>query len=158
MPAGRPRVNVERQLEKNRLSAARQEARAPVPVRLNDGRMAMPPSVKADPVAAKKWRELKKLFDGKDYIGLSDIGVISRFCLLCSEEADLRKIHNGLIAGGGDLKDILAVNRAIDTKRSLIRSLEDRLYLNPLAKMRGLPPPPKKEAASPLEQAGFGGV
>jgi len=158
MPAGRPRVNVKRQLEKKRLSRADQAARAPDPVRLNEGRICMPSVVKADPVARAKWKELKKLFEGKDYIGLSDVGVISRYCFLCSEEAALRKIHDDLIAGGGDLKGILAVNRAIDSKRSLIRSLEDRLYLNPLAKRRGLPPEPKAKASSPLELAGFGGV
>lgn len=84
--------------------------------------------------------------------------MISRYCFLCSEEAALRKIHDGLIAEGGGLKEILAVNRAIDSKRSLIRSLEDRLYLNPLAKRRGLPPEPKAKAPSQLELAGFGGV
>jgi len=62
MPPGRPRVNVQRQLEKNRLSSARQEARAPVPVRLNDGRMSMPSSVKADPVAAKKVEGAQEAF------------------------------------------------------------------------------------------------
>jgi hypothetical protein len=45
-----------------------------------------------------------------------------------------------LTKGTGELKDILSVNRAIDAKCALLRSLEDRLYLNPLAKMRGLPP------------------
>ncbi|GBU21065.1 hypothetical protein R80B4_00954 [Fibrobacteres bacterium R8-0-B4] len=160
MPPGRPRTDVKRQLEKGRLSATRKADRAPVPVRLNDGRMKMPPSVKADPIARAKWKELIQLFDGKEYVGRSDVGVITRFCLLCSEEAALHQLLDDLIDGGHgtDLDNILAVSRAVDTKRSLIRSLEDRLYLNPLAKMRGLPPAPKAETATPAELAGFGGV
>jgi len=67
MPAGRPRVDIKRQLEKKRLSRADQAARAPDPVRLNEGRICMPSVVKADPVARAKWKELKKLFEGKDY-------------------------------------------------------------------------------------------
>jgi hypothetical protein len=54
---------------------------------------------------------------------------------------------------------ILALNKALDAKRSLIRSLEDRMFLNPAAKIKNVPKnPPKKKAADPLESAGFGNV
>jgi phage terminase small subunit len=154
---GRPKVHLERQLEKGRLSNKRKEERAPRPVKIGGPMIRMPPEVKADYVAKAKWLELKRLFAGKDFVSSSDVGVISRYCLLCSEEAVLREKLGGL--GNGELKDLLAVNKAIDAKRGLIRSLEDRLYLNPQAKMRGLPPEPKDKMTperAALETAGFG--
>ena len=65
-----------------------------------------------------------------------------------------RKFEYCMSVGG-----ILAVNKAIDAKRSIIRSLEDRLYLNPLAKNRNVPKKPaEKPEETPLQKAGFGNV
>jgi phage terminase small subunit len=126
MPAGRPRVNVERQLEKGRLSDRRKLERAPRPVKLGGPMIKMPQEVKENDVAKAKWLELKRLFAGKDFISSSDIGIIARYCLLCSEEVSSRGQLLILTSKVSDIKDVLAVNRALDQKRALIRSLEDR--------------------------------
>jgi hypothetical protein len=155
--AGRRKVPLEKQ--KNRLSNARKEKRkAAAPVALGAASLGpVPPEVQLEPVALAKWLVLKKLYNGKAFVTSSDRTAISRYCLLCAEEELLRTQLHDQIAAGFDMKDVLAINRALDTKRSLIRSYEDRLYLNPLAKMRGLPPasPPTKDE---LADAGFEGV
>jgi phage terminase small subunit len=158
MKTGRPRVNVEKQQAKHRLSGKQKAAASPKPVKLGGPVIRMPVEVKADGAARAKWAELKRLFAGKDFISSSDIGVMARYCLLCSEEITMKKKLDTLAEKGGELKEFLGVNRALDTKRALIRSLEDRLYLNPIAKMRGLPPEEKPKVTTPLERAGFGEV
>lgn len=52
----------------------------------------------------------------------------------------------------------LELNKAINQKRSLIRSLEDRLFLNPVAKVKNIPKQQKEKPANPLDRAGFGNV
>ena len=66
----------------------------------------------------------------------------------------LLKKLNYLTSLGG----ILTVNKSIDQKRSLIRSLEDRLFLNPLAKIRSIPKKPEKEPEVPENQKKFANV
>jgi len=66
----------------------------------------------------------------------------------------LLKKLNYLTSLGG----ILTVNKSIDQKRSLIRSLEDRLFLNPLAKIRSIPKKPEEEPEVPENQKKFANV
>jgi phage terminase small subunit len=177
---------------KKHLTKAEIKHRQENEIRLGTPDLKMPPSVRRNPVAKKKWKELEELYKGFDFVSSSDVGIISQLCLAYAELDNLlghlrtleliepfdplekeeverewsgkmgqvairnmwRKIDFCISMGG-----ILAVNKAIDAKRSIIRSLEDRLYLNPLAKNRNVPKKPaEKPEETPLQKAGFGNV
>lgn len=177
---------------KKHLTKAEIKHRQENEIRLGAPDLKMPQSVRQNPVAKKKWKELEELYKGFDFVSSSDVGIISQLCLAYAElgsllshlkrlegidffspeeqeeineewssrlsEKQIRnmwaKVDFCMSVGG-----ILAVNRAIDAKRSIIRSLEDRLYLNPLAKNRNVPKKPaEKPEETPLQKAGFGNV
>jgi phage terminase small subunit len=176
---------------KKHLTKAEIKHRQENEIRLGTPDLKMPPSVRRNPVAKKKWKELEELYKGFDFVSSSDVGIISQLCLAYAELDNLlghlrtleliepfdplekeeverewsgkmgqvairnmwRKIDFCISMGG-----ILAVNKAIDAKRSIIRSLEDRLYLNPLAKNRNVPKKPAEPEETPLQKAGFGNV
>jgi hypothetical protein len=83
MPAGRPKVHLENQLAKGRLSKKRQAERVPKPVKLGSPIIHIPLDVEADPVALAKWAELRQIYKGKNIISSSDTGMLARYCLLC---------------------------------------------------------------------------
>ena len=177
---------------KKHLTKAEIKHRQENEIRLGTPELKMPSTVRQNPVAKKKWKELEKLYEGFDFVSSSDVGIISQLCLAYAELDNLlghlrtieniepfepeeeleitevleerlgaRQIRNMwkkfeyCMSVGG----ILAVNKAIDAKRSVIRSLEDRLYLNPLAKNRNVPKKPaEKPEETPLQKAGFGNV
>ena len=191
---GRPGKPIEMHLYdgKKHLTKAEIKHRQENKIRLGTPDLKMPQSVRRNPVAKKKWKELEELYEGFDFVSSSDVGIISQLCLAYAELNSLidhlhtleliepfdplekeeveeewsgkmgrvairnmwRKIDFCISMGG-----ILAVNKAIDAKRSIIRSLEDRLYLNPLAKNRNVPKKPaEKPEETPLQKAGFANV
>jgi phage terminase small subunit len=190
---GRPAKPIEMHLYdgKKHLTKAEIKHRQENQIRLGTPELKMPSAVRQNPVAKKKWKELKELYEGFDFVSSSDVGIISQLCLAYAELDNLlghlrtleliepfdplekeeverewsgkmgqvairnmwRKIDFCISMGG-----ILAVNKAIDAKRSIIRSLEDRLYLNPLAKNRNVPKKPAEPEETPLQKAGFGNV
>ena len=191
---GRPAKPIEMHIYdgKKHLTKAEIKHRQENEIRLGTPYLKMPQSVRQNPVAKKKWKELEELYKGFDFVSSSDVGIISQLCLAYAELDNLlghlrtleliepfdplekeeverewsgkmgqvairnmwRKIDFCISMGG-----ILAVNKAIDAKRSIIRSLEDRLYLNPLAKNRNVPKKPaEKPEETPLQKAGFGNV
>lgn len=177
---------------KKHLTKAEIKHRQENEIRLGTPDLKMPQSVRQNPVAKKKWKELEELYEGFDFVSSSDVGIISQLCLAYAELENLiHHLHTiehiesfepdevedveaewGTRLGARQIRNmwnkinycmsvggILAVNKAIDAKRSIIRSLEDRLYLNPLAKNRNVPKKPaEKPEETPLQKAGFGNV
>lgn len=125
---------------------------------------------------------------GLSIFSSADIGTISRYCLAYSDYYGLlekRRVFADVridpkyaddIAGeitesdrakakliermdfALSLGGLLAVDKAINAKLEQILKLEDRLFLNPLAKVRNIPKKLPKKEADPLSQAGFGNV
>jgi phage terminase small subunit len=57
------------------------------------------------------------------------------------------------------LSGVLAIDKAINAKMDALRAMEDRLFLNPLAKVKVKAPKIKEEdKKDPLEEKGFGNV
>lgn len=52
----------------------------------------------------------------------------------------------------------LPFNKAIDSKRKIIQSYEDRFFLNAAAKLKNIPKKPKSADETPLQKSGFGYV
>lgn len=110
----------------------------------------MPPEVAANPVAKEKWAALAKIYHQTDYVTSAYAELIAQLCLLYSDVADLRSI----------LRDIppltrLDVYSKIDGKTRLIAAIGEKLFLNPLVRKRGLPPPPKPAENGELVKSGF---
>jgi len=126
---------------------------------------------------------------GLNIASSADVGAIARYCQVYGEYYDLLEQRERLKATdcvsedelegelGCDVNDrrrqrllekidflvslsgLLQVDSAINKKMDQILKLEDRLFLNPLAKVRNVPKhPAKHKEQSPLEAAGFGGI
>jgi len=97
------------------------------------------PAVKADPVAHKEFLRLKKLYKNIQFVDGLDEQMINRYCLLISQEQKLME--------SGD--DFVALHKT----REMILKLEDRLFLNPVSRIKAIPKkPPEEEKESPMAQ------
>lgn len=61
---------------------------------------------------------------------------------------------NYIMSVGG----LLAMDKAINAKMDQLVKMEDRLFLNPLAKIKNIPKEPPKEEVDPLQEKGFGNI
>jgi len=143
---GRPRVPVEIQLAKHRRSKKEIEAATTIPIELGDGTIPLPEEIKNDPIALKKWKCLAKLYKGTTYVTTADTEIIRRICMLYSSEAALWELF---YMDDIDYADKAKIHRQLLGLSRHITELEDRLFLNPVVRKRGLPPeqrtPPKSE-------------
>lgn len=53
---------------------------------------------------------------------------------------------------------LLAIDKAINAKLTALNSMEDRLFLHPLARVKNIPKKAKEEETDPLQAAGFGNI
>src|SRR5215471_3359229 len=111
----RKAVCLEQQLAKGRLSKKRKEALTVTPIILGSGKIEMPPEIKDSPIALAKWKELSKLFNKTDYITSADSGIISQYCLLHADIAELRTFLTSPEARG-DIKLSLSIHGKINNK------------------------------------------
>jgi len=95
--------------------------------------------VKADPVAYKEFKRLKKLYSQMeaDFVDGLDTQAVNRYCLLISQEKRLL-----------DEGDFLALHKT----REMILKLEDRLFLNPLSRIKAVPKQPPEKKESPMAE------
>jgi len=152
-------------------------------IHVGGARLKCPDYVKADPVALKKWRELTKDYKsaaagGVDLVKSSDTGILARYCKTFSEYMQLCDTRNRLLNIKADwsryeevfpedfqeaVERLLRVNvdlqidNAINKKQDMLLKMEDRLFLNPLAKVKNVPQKAKeKKPASKFAKFGAG--
>lgn len=139
-------------------------------IKMGDSRLKCPDYVKADPVTLKRWRELIKEYKaaaagGIDLVKSSDAGMLARYCKTFSEylrlcetrdrilnmEPDWARFENVLPEELQDtINDLLRLSAdlqletAINKKQDMLIKLEDRLFLNPLSKVKNVPQKPKE--------------
>jgi len=107
------------------------------------------PQVKADLVAHAMFKKLQKLYKNIDYVEGLDENIINRYCLLHSEYVRLRDMRKEwadryAFAESSDDKLIIAgqmleLDKRIEKKMDLLLKLEDRLFLNPTARIKNVP-------------------
>jgi len=152
-----------RHLTKEEIAARRKQE-----AKLNSGVKRYKPSdqVKVDAVALAMFKRLQRLYKSIEFIEGLDENIINRYCLLHSEWAGLRDMRNDLAAqyikAEADEKMamsemMLELDKRIDKKADLMLKLEDRLFLNPVARVKNVPKK-EKEQANPLADKGFGNV
>ena len=124
-----------------------------------------PEELKGREHAERKWIEVVKIYKdaGINFVSSSDIGIISRYCLTYQEYLDAQKILS-LLSGDPvsvflDPDVYIKLQNNVNKKNDILTKLEDRLFLNPLAKIKTVPP---KEVKNPvpteLERKGFGNL
>jgi phage terminase small subunit len=98
------------------------------------------PAVKSDPVAHKEFLRLKKLYKKIEYVDGLDEQIINRYCLMVSEVESLKE----LLGKTDDAKIIISLDKQINKKRDMLLKLEDRLFLNPTARVKAIPKNPNE--------------
>lgn len=140
--------------------------------------------IKEDIVAYAKWKEIIKLYKDTKIISSGDIGFIARYCMAFSEYIELleRKKRINHISENSEevleyiedsdefdfriqkqLRDmvstdaILKIDTAINKKMILLIQMEDRSFLNPLAKVKNIPAPVKEAPVNKFKKYGPNG-
>ena len=75
----------------NRLTKAEIERREKGEIKLGKDVFRMPTAVKAMKEAARKWKELIKLYEGVGYVTSADIDTIAQYCITHAQYMDLVK-------------------------------------------------------------------
>lgn len=161
---------------KRHLTKAEIEHRQKSEIRLGDKTMKCPSFVKDDVQAYKKWKELKKLYADVDFVSSGDIGMLSRYCMTFSQYLKLlerlkriKKIAEepedveDLVLSMNELTarvqkrlldivstdGVLRIEKAVNQKLDILMKMEDRLFLNPVAKVKNIPKQDPKRESDP---------
>lgn len=121
------------------------------------------PVTKADPIAHKEFLRLRKLYKHIQYVDGLDQQIINRYCMMVSEETSLQKQiadMSSLIDQLEDPKEKLGTYKLINSTmtklnqtRDMLLKLEDRLFLNPTARVKAIPKkPPEEKEKSPMAE------
>lgn len=121
------------------------------------------PAVKGDPVAHREFMRLKKLYKKIEYVDGLDEQIINRYCMMVSQEQSIQRLiadMNADVANCEEFADRLELYNAISGAvakltqiRNMLIKLEDRLFLNPTARIKSIPKtPPEKEKGSAMAQ------
>lgn len=142
----------------NRLTKAEIEARKKSEIKLGEQKFKCPQFIKDDVIAYKKWKELIKEYkiaaeNGIELLTSSDIGLLARYCKTFSEYERLLQRKNYEM----ELNEILALETAINKKMDMLIKMEDRLFLNPLAKVKNVPKKEPQKEKDPLAEK-FGDI
>ena len=174
--AGRPAKPIQLHLQngnKRHLTKAEIEARERQESSLRSGqkKYKASPQVKADKAAYAMFKKLQRLYREIEYVEGLDENVINRYCLLHSEVSSLRDMRQQLEERMTQLEDeedhagqlsltstILDIDQRQLKKMEMLLKLEDRLFLNPTARIKNVPRQQEQPTAkTPFERV-FGNV
>lgn len=121
------------------------------------------PQVKADSVAHQEFTRLKRLYTKINCIDALDQQVINRYCLEVSNVYALQNIFTQLNALRGETDDftqkisiyeqINKTNTAMQKCKELLLKYEDRLFLNPMSRIKSIPKTPEEpKTLSPMAE------
>jgi phage terminase small subunit len=149
------------------LTKAEIEQRQETEIKLGSNKLICPSYIKDDVNAFKKWKEITKIYKDVDFVSTGDTGLLARYCLTHSEYLNLCDTRNHIVSLQADwteyeglfpqefqenIEKLLTTNTelqlesAINKKMDMLIKMEDRLFLNPLAKVKNVPKTePQKE-------------
>ncbi|MBP2653342.1 MAG: terminase [Firmicutes bacterium] len=168
------------------LTKAEIEQRKKAEIKLGDQKLKCPQFVKTDVNAYAKWKEIVKIYKDIDFVSSGDTGLLGRYCMTFSEYQKLleqrKRIDNIDMMGPDEREElehyidedlaedlinkvnyiisvdgVLKIDTAINKKMDQLVKMEDRLFLNPLAKVKNVPKK-EPEKIDPLANKGFGNV
>ena len=152
------------------------EQRKAAEIKTGTKSLRCPDYVKNDVNAYKRWKEIIKIYKDADFVSSGDVGFLGRYCMAHAEYIELLKRKKridsisedpdeveGYIWDSDDfngrvkkqLSDmistdaILRLDTAINKKADLLIKMEDRSFLNPLAKVKNIPKKEESAQADP---------
>jgi len=163
----------------NRLTKAQIEQRQNNEIKVGENnKLRCPNYVRKDLFAYKKWKEIIKIYKGTDVVSSGDSGMLARYCMTWGEYLRLCDTRNIITTCDADwsqyenmfpedfqdgIEKLLRLNadlqleNAINKKMDILLKMEDRSFLNPLAKVKNVPIREKKKE-NPLATKGYGNV
>jgi phage terminase small subunit len=140
----------------NRLTKAEIEARRQAEVKLGatDFKKLKPPAfVENDVVAFRYWKQHIKEYkeaaeEGIEILTTADIGQLALYCKSYSDYENLLKMQNDK----HELNDALKLQTSINKKMDMLLKMQDRLFLNPLARVKNVPKREPKKPVNPMEE------
>jgi len=153
----------------NRLTKAEIEIRKQTEIKIGSATLRSPTFIRNNTLAYAKWKEILKIYKNADFVSSGDVGLLARYCMTHSEYIELlkrrKRINNisedsddvlDYIESSGEFNDriknqlsdmvstdyILKLDTAVNKKMDMLIKMEDRLFLNPLAKVKNIPKAP----------------
>lgn len=119
--------------------------------------LKVPSFVRNDEIAFKYWKQLIKEYkkaaeQGVQLLTSSDIGMLALYCKTYSEYEGLQNIEKDNL----EIEAILKIETSVNKKMDMLIKMQDRLFLNPLAKIKNISKP-KTEDKKPSKFSKFGG-
>ncbi|HEY5576219.1 MAG TPA: hypothetical protein VIK34_05820 [Clostridiaceae bacterium] len=145
------------------LTKAEIQKRQETEIKLGNSKLICPSYIKNNANAYGKWKEITKIYKDVDFVSSGDAGLLARYCMTHSEYLNLCEIRNSVCGLQADWAEYgglfpeefqeniekllmsnveLQLESAINKKMDMLIKMEDRLFLNPLAKVKNIP---KKE-------------
>ena len=152
------------------------ERRTAAEIKTGTKALRCPDYVKSDINAYKRWKEIIKIYKDVDFVSSGDVGFLGRYCMAHAEYIELlkrKKRINSISEDPDEVEDyiqgeerfdsrvqkqlldmistdaILRLETAINKKVDLLIKMEDRSFLNPLAKVKNIPKKEKAEQEDP---------
>lgn len=152
--------------DKMKLSKAeiKRRIKAEERIKVNSKEFIITENVLKNEKAVKKWRELVELYRQIDVICDIDAGTLEKYCITYGEYLELLnckiKLRNQYPDDIDYLQSLneLKLHNEINKKLDLLIKMEDRLFLNPVSRMKAIPPKPEPKKESLLESMGFGNI
>lgn len=169
---GRPAKPIELLVSEGRKHLTKEEIdrRKNNEIRFGGKKLRCPDFVRNDPEALRKWKEVTSLYKDFDFVGSGDSGMLARYCKVHSEYVDMLDAYQRIkkivyddcfedalseldleLKTQKQLKELIGLNAifstesAINKKVDLLIKMEDRLFLNPAAKLKNIPKKPDVE-------------
>jgi phage terminase small subunit len=141
----------------NRLTKEEIEVRKETELKLGKNeldKIKPPQFVENDAVAFKYWKQHIKEYkdaakNGIEVLTTSDAGMLAQYCKTQSEYENLLRVREHI--QDVDFDNILKFETAINKKMDMLIKMQDRLFLNPLAKIKNVPKREKPKPQNPVE-------
>lgn len=135
------------------LTKAEIEHRQKNEIKLGNQSFVCPDNVVNDKIALDKWNELMVIYSDIEFVGTADAGILERYCMLTSDLYRLRKIQSlewtKYERGEITFEAYNKVEQAINKKNELLVKIEDRIFLNPVCRIKNVA---KKEESEELTE------
>jgi len=135
-----PKLGVLEGNKKTRYTKAQLKDMEESQIKLGGKKFEASETIKANPVALKKWKSLIKTYQEYDidFISDSDSGTIEQYCMSYSWVTYLEKVKAEKVKNKADEEDLADIQKQIDNQVKIMLPLSDRLFLNPVSKIKGL--------------------
>ena len=122
-------------------------------------KLEAPEFIKNDTTAFKYWKKHLKEYkeaakNNIEVLTTSDIGSLALYCKTYSEyENSLKRkqVFELNMTELSSIDDLMKLENAVNKKMDMLLKMQDRLFLNPLAKIKNVPKKEKEKPSNPME-------